>query len=157
MTDRKILQAKVREFLEKLEWNNTVAATLTLKQAINVDGKWLKIDDMHATSAMKHFLNVLNGEIYGNAARKKRIRCVPVYEGGRDTRYHYHLCLELPEGWTAEDLQYVIHKATLRTKWFDVIQEVKECDEGWLRYMTKQRSKRDYGSSIDWSNVSITG
>lgn len=156
MTNRKILQAELRKYLKTKKWNSTVAVTLTLKQAINVDGAWLTIDDMHATSALKHFMKVLNRIVFGNGARNKRLQCLPVYEGGLSIRHHYHLCLELPSGWTSEYLQYAIHRAALKTKWFDMIQEVKSCDSGWLRYMTKLGSKQDYASSIDWSNVSVS-
>jgi len=47
----------------------------------------------------------------------------------------------------------LIEQCWQRTDWgYDQVQVTADADEGWLRYMTKLRSKPDFGSSIDWMN-----
>ena len=49
-----------------------------------------------AKKKMRHFLNVLNKQVYGNASQRfnKRLKCIPILEKDDNTRIHYHLILE---------------------------------------------------------------
>src|SRR6202161_1379162 len=99
-------------FFDTSSWGEFCDVTLTLKQAWQPDrGGWVKIDDYRCRQAFRHFMNLLNGAVYGSAFRRhgKRLRVLPVlekgevcaralrpWECGASGRWHIHCAIELP-------------------------------------------------------------
>jgi len=93
-------------------WGPFCDVTLTLKQARQSErGAWIKVDDYSCRQAFRHFMNLLNREVYGAAFRRhgKRLRVLPVlekgevhatalrsWERGTSGRWHIHCAIELP-------------------------------------------------------------
>src|ERR1700691_1466750 len=72
-------------FFNTKDWGAFCDVTLTLKQARQSDtGVWIKIDDYPCRQAFRHFMNLLNREVYGAAFRRygKRLRVLAVLEKG---------------------------------------------------------------------------
>ena len=66
-------------------WGPFCDVTLTLKQACQSErGARIKIDDYPCRHAFRHFMNLLNREVYGTAFRRhgKGLRVLPVLEKG---------------------------------------------------------------------------
>src|SRR5437763_12612470 len=89
------LQKSIRAYFETIPWQAPVAATLTLKQRI----KQQKLDPLIATSNFRHFLNRLNREVFGNAAKRfgRGLRAIPVLEHDELVRFHNHAIIDRPE------------------------------------------------------------
>lgn len=157
MLREKEIQKEVRKFIKNAEWRSPVAATLTLKKGISCDGFWVPVDRLHASAALKYAMNIMDRKIYGNRVRNgSRVKRFPVFEGGEDgVRLHYHLLLDVPEHTTFEILSKNAADAWSRTQWGYDINHFAECDLGWVRYITKLRTKKDFASCIDWVNVTI--
>ena len=57
-------------FFDTSSWGAFCDVTLTLKQARQPDsGGWVKIDDYRCRQAFRHFMNLLNRDAMGRAAR----------------------------------------------------------------------------------------
>jgi len=109
-------------------WGPFCDATLTLKQARQSErGTWIKIDDYPCKQAFRHFMNLLNTEVYGAAFRRhgKRLRVLPVlekgevrasalrsWERGTSGRWHIHCAIELPSHLDAVALEKLIRRAS---------------------------------------------
>lgn len=142
--------------MAEARWNDPVAVTLTLKQAILSEGIWVRIDDIQATAALRHAMSIADRKIYGNQVRNgKRLQTFAVYEGSKATRYHFHLLLDLPEHVSLEVLAARIKAAWQKTLWGYEISSFKKCDMGWANYITKLSTKEDFASNIDWENIVI--
>ena len=69
-----------------------------------------------AKKKMRHFLNVLNKQVYGNASQRfnKRLKCIPILEKDDNTRLHYHLILEhLSQRNMRPETYFMIHAKTM--------------------------------------------
>ena len=72
-------------FFDTGSWGPFCDVTLTMKQGRQSDsGAWTRISDYPCRQAFRHFMNLLNGEVYGGAFRRygKRLRVLPVLEKG---------------------------------------------------------------------------
>ena len=79
------IESAKSHFFDTSGWAKFCDVTLTLKQAWQPDrGGWVKIDDYRCRQAFRHFMNLLNGAVYGAAFRRfgKRLRVLPVLEKG---------------------------------------------------------------------------
>ena len=54
--------------------------------------------EAQARCAFRHFMNLLNRAVFGNAARRygKRLRVIAVLEKGLNSPWHYHAAIEPP-------------------------------------------------------------
>lgn len=109
-----------------------------------------------AQQNLRHFLNVLNRKVYGNRVRHgHKLNCIPVIEGGQQTRRHYHLCLEQAPNMTFEEFAILVVETWRSTTWGYRQVDIQPCDGGWVGYMAKLKTKSSYGDSIDWTNFFI--
>jgi hypothetical protein len=155
-SNKKKLQQAVRTYISTLPWKNPVALTLTLKQAVVVNGCRVSLDALHAQSALRHTFNVVDRNLYGNKVRNgKRLPRFAVYEGGDGIRYHYHIMLDVPHHVTVEYLTTLIWTTWRQTQWGYEVMDCTPCDAGWANYITKLGTKSDFGSAIDWRNVVV--
>ena len=106
---------------------------------------------------MRHFINVLNKKIYGSSAQRyrKRLSILPVIEGGRDIRLHYHTLIDCPRDDLIEGFPDLITTIWRRTLWGHEEVCIKPADSGWISYITKIRTKSNLDESLDWTNCHI--
>jgi len=135
------------------------AVTLTLKQSIPAPGALyrthIRLTDQMASQDLTHFLNRLNGKVFGNASRKngKRVRVIPILEGGGSTRLHYHLTLDCPRPALVESYPLLVRECWSKTTWgFHEIHVHPNCNAGWIEYTSKFQTKVNYDLSYDWLN-----
>ena len=152
------LQKSLREWIEIDHWNYPFGITLTLKQRIDVDGEVYRSSvpltlDMGSQN-LRHFLNVLNKQIYGSSFTRygKRLFVIPVLEGGGLKRLHYHVVVDCPRDELIGRFPSLITQTWRSTQWGYHQTVVEPCDRGWINYITKLRDKPDFGTSIDWLN-----
>lgn len=153
------IQKSVRQWIDIDGWHHPFAVTLTLKQRIGGDGGISSAAESLtpeiASRNLRHWLNVMNKQVYGSAAQRhgKCLPILPVLEGGRGKRLHYHLIMDCPRDDLIEAFPAMIVSTWRKTLWGYDQTDVKPCDAGWLTYMTKLRDKTDFASSIDWMNT----
>ena len=101
----------------------------------------------------------LNTAIYGNAARRYRLRLrvIPVLEIGHYKGWHFHAALEPPAHVTFEAFKCLIHIHWSKIYWANRVDLVRPyADEGWIKYMLKLRQKfglENWSDSIDWESL----
>jgi hypothetical protein len=147
-------------------WGPFCDVTLTLKQARQCEmGAWIKIDDYPCRQAFRHFLNLLNREVYGAAFRRygKRLRVLPVlekgevhttalrsWERGASGRWHIHCAIELPSHLDAIALEKLIRRCWAKVELGYGRILVRDCaDAGWINYMLKDRQKSEFDGFVD--------
>ena len=146
------LRVKTRQFLEKHidSYEDLVGVDLTMKQM--ADGK--KLDSSRASENFRHYLNILNKKVYGNASKRfgKRLFVIPVIEV-KNHRYHYHTIFKLPKWMGREEfceLAITCWQKTYfgyREFYFKPI-----INERLVRYITKFKADKD---ELDWINLSL--
>lgn len=156
-----LIQSTLREWLCVDDWNHAFALTLTLKQRIGGDGgisaAATSLTREIASQNLKHFLNVMNKQVYGSASQRhgKRLPVFSVLEGGNGKRLHYHLAIDCPRNDLIEVFPAMVILTWRTTLWGYDQTHVTPCDAGWVNYMTKLRDKPDFASAIDWENCHI--
>lgn len=155
------IQSTLRQWVDIEAWQFPFALTLTLKQRIGGDGgisaPATSLTRDIASQNLKHFLNVLNKQVYGGAAQRhgKRLPVFSVLEGGNGKRLHYHIVIDCPRNDLIEAFPAMVILTWRKTLWGYNQTHVTPCDAGWVNYMTKLRDKPDFGSAIDWENCHI--
>ena len=146
-------------------WGEFCDVTLTLKQAWHPDrGGWVKIDDYRCRQAFRHFMNLLNRAVYGDAFRRyRRLRVLPVLEKGEfragtlrpsergaSGRWHIHCAVELPPHFDAVALENLIRDCSAKVEWgYGRILVRDGANAGWINYMLKDRQKSEFDGYLD--------
>lgn len=154
------LQKELRDYIDVGRWAGSFAATLTLKQARHLMTDFgssvrVAITEEIASRNFRHFINLLSSKVYGTSSKRfgRRVRAIPVLEGGAGLRLHYHAMIDCPREELATVYPQMIEQCWQQTDWgYDQVHVTTGADLGWVRYMTKLRSKRDFACSIDWMN-----
>jgi hypothetical protein len=152
-------------FFDTSSWDTFCDVTLTLKQARQGIGGWVKIDDYRARQAFQHLMNLLNRAVYGAAFRRysKRLRVLPVLERsevraralrscerGTSGRWHIHCAIELPPHFDAIGLEKLIRDCWAKVEWaYSRILVRDGTNAGWIDYMLKQRQKSAFDGTLD--------
>lgn len=145
------LKNSIREYLSNINLHNTLAFTGTYKQ----NGDYGYIDRTRCSRNNRHFFNVINKKVYGNANKRfnKKLTTLPVIELSKNKRLHTHMIIEIP------NRKYISNQdfySLIKTTWNNLDYGYKELrmstniDVGWLNYITKFQSSID---EIDWENV----
>ena len=141
-------------------WGAFCDVSATLKQARRSDhGKRITVDEYECRRACRHFMNLLNRAVYGNAFRNcnKQLRVLTVLEKGQvhsralssrqrgtSGRWHVHCAIELPQHLDAVTFEALIHGCWAKVDWGYRRLQVREgTNEGWINYMLKQHQKAD--------------
>lgn len=150
------IQTAIRDYMLTRGWAAPHAVTLTMKQVLQTGhAQWVMMNPDRASQNFRHFLNLLNRRIFGNAATRfgKGVQCLCVLEGGAEKRYHYHAVLDCPRSDLLEQFPTMIEDAWRRTDWsYEETSIQPFSDDGWIRYISKFRDKPDYSSAFDWMN-----
>jgi hypothetical protein len=152
------LRRSAIEFANIHNYNSPLAVTLTHRLRHRTLNE--RITHLDCGKNLRHFLNKLNRKIYGKALKgRTRLPVFSVLERDQSRRYHYHLLLDCPPIISKEEMAAYIHSIWPNTNCgynhchINIDQQgIKTADDGWLWYMTKSRSKEDYGQSFDWLN-----
>jgi hypothetical protein len=157
----KAANSLIKTLVNTSAWKEFCDVTLTLKQARKLDhDRWIKLDEIEARGAFRHFMNLLNRAVYGNSRRRhgKRLRVVPVLEKAEFAgRWHYHAAIELPPHIDAIRLEELVHACWSKVQWSLKRVLVRDgTNEGWINYMLKPGQKAQFehwSDSIDWESL----
>jgi hypothetical protein len=146
MTTKKATK-NLRQFIAIEDMSDWWGVTLTMKQGVS--GEYL--DEIKSSQNFKHFMNLLNKAVYGNAYQrfKKKIEVIPVLEWSPTERLHYHIAIKNPL--KSDPLRFHISMIECwnLTRWSHRENKVDhQINSGWLEYITKEKSKNE----IDWDN-----
>ena len=153
-------------FFDTSGWSPFCDVTLTVKQGRQSDsGTWIKISDYPCRQAFRHFMNLLNREVYGAAFRRygKRLRVLAVlekgevraralrsWERGTSGRWHVHCAIELPSHFDAVALERMIRQCWAKVEWGHGRILVRDgANAGWISYMLKDRQKSEFDGFLD--------
>ena len=144
------------KMLDTSHWRSVCDFTLTLKQGLcsavppdNALGSKnshmrIAIDEAQSKKAFRHFRNLLNRAVYGNAVHRhgKRLRVIPVVEKNGDGRWHIHGAIEPPTHLGADEFDRLIRECWRRTDWgYCRIQVRPDANQEWVAYMLKTSQK----------------
>lgn len=150
------LKREVIGFVQTFKWEAPYAVTLTFKAGIWApDGGWLKCQLHDAEKNVRHWLNVVSRRLFRRSHHSANpgLKCVAVKEETDLVRLHYHLMIERPGGWNDAAFIDLLTREWQRTDWGNDQVVVEACDLGWLGYIAKRKTKREYDLSIDWGNT----
>jgi len=144
-------------------WNQPFAGTFTMKQGqkiYNPNGRpvSVKLDYDKVIQNFRHFLNVINKKVYGNATKKlgRKLRVIPVIEYSPSMRSHIHFCIDKPiELDKMDQLEYsnLIRNCWGKTQWSYKEMDIQpNANSGWIIYILKPFDKITYDLSIDFMN-----
>jgi hypothetical protein len=140
----------IRKFLHQTHFTDMVAVTLSLKQ--NINGEC--IDKIKASKNVRHFLNLLNKEMYGNRFQRygKRLEVISVIETSHSGRLHYHLAINNPKPDEPILFAILIEYLWNKTLWgYSEIRIIHNANSGWINYITKLNPHDE----VDWENCYI--
>jgi hypothetical protein len=144
------------KFCDISHWRSAVGLTLNLKQSVEMpSGGFVRLDELAAKKAFRHYMKLLNRQIYKCAFRHhgKRLRVIPILEKSEEGRWHYHAAMEPPLFMDANGFGDIAMDVWLQTPLGYGHGEIsKDVDAGWIAYMAKLRSKsglEQYFDTID--------
>jgi hypothetical protein len=139
------------DFLKGIKWENPFAITTNMTPKV-----WRDV-----SQNFRHFMNRLNQRLLGNSFRRfgVRLRVLPIIEGCETSNPHYHCIIDNPFPDRDTEFTNAIKEAWWKTELgrtgrTNILVKRME-DDGWLRYMTKRRSKKSLLDSVDWQNTNI--
>lgn len=130
------LKNAYKSFLGQINSENALSVSLTMKQRVGFE----KLDAINASQNFRHFMNILNCSVYGNAFKRyqKRLGVAPVLENSSSDRLHYHLVLERPTFITLSEFNDLIVSSWGKTKFgYTQIDIQNIYSDGWIDYITK--------------------
>lgn len=138
----------MRDYIQQTDLKNPFAVTLTMNSV-----QWRS----HSQN-FRHFMNRLNQSFLKSGYRRygKRLTVIPIIEGTRDVRPHYHCIIDNP--FPERDREFV---NTLKESWNKTLLgqskvQVEPMESNkWISYITKLSSKSDIRESVDWENISL--
>ncbi len=139
------------EWLSQISYADMYAVTLTMKQ--NNNG--VTLDTVTASQNLRHFLNILNQTIFGNAFRRfgRKLKVIPVIEMSAWDRLHYHLSLEKPDFISEEQFTQLLFSSWMKTDFARREIDVQKIySSGWTSYCLKGR---DPLQAIDFENLNF--
>ena len=144
------------------DWRSIWDLTLTLKQARKTDDglRWIRTDEYQCREAFRHFMNLLNRAVYGNAYRRnfKKLRVLPILEKASEDdrnrqlrgRWHFHAAIEPPTHIEADRFKTLIQECWYKVDWgYCEICVRPNANHRWIDYMLKERQKSAFET---WSD-----
>ena len=136
----------VQGHLLALSLENCFGVSLTMKQGDAGN----HLDEIRASQNFRHFMNRLNGSVFGKRFKRfgQRLNVVPVLERSSTNRLHYHLILQNPYPTDPATFTRLIESEWAKTRFGYVQSHIDEqIDHGWTKYITKSAS-----DGVDWEN-----
>lgn len=166
----KRLQTIIRDYCQFERFERPIAVTLTTKARFVAKGGEVTFNNRDfCQSNLTYFLERLSHELFGNTAKRNKarfrergsprqfLRVVPFLEQNQTGRYHHHLLMDCPAEIDPDVFKFLVGICWGKTHWGDQHIHIEDgfCDSGWLRYITKVRSKEDFDLAVDWANFCI--
>ena len=153
-------QKSFRDFARIDHWSAPHAVTLTLRQGLMASlpggDTFVPLTRQEASQNYRHFLNILNGRVFGKAAKRfgRRVNSISTIEGGGGgKRLHIHGIIDCSSQDLLPEFPAVVSEAWHRTQWGLKQIDIKSgADAGWTKYISKLRDKPNYADAIDWQN-----
>lgn len=148
------VQQELKLLAEKHFANSTYglyAVTLTFKAAC-------KDDAIKRNADIRHFLYRLNAKVYGKAARRLTLKCLPIFELNASDGVHAHMILgmEQPSDRLSKPFADVVVDTWIALNCAGVraAQDVQAIYDlsGWVHYVTKEIESFEKLGRIDWLN-----
>jgi hypothetical protein len=142
------LKSTIHSHIRSLSLDGCLGVSLTMRQF--ADG--VRLDDIRSSQNLRHFLNRVNGEVFGKAFKRfgKRLNVIPALEKSPTDRLHYHLILQSPYPDDPQKAKALIERAWTETRFgYQQTHVHPGIDHGWTDYITKFKSASD---GIDWEN-----
>ena len=139
-------------FLFNVKIPNPVAVTFTEKQIVDSIG----IDNIRSSQNIRHFLNLLNKNLFKNASKRygKRVSVISVMEFNETHRHHIHMKIERPDRVDFNSFEMIARDCWKKTNFgYQEMRFKDNADDGWLSYMLKSRTKTNLADNIDWENI----
>jgi hypothetical protein len=147
--ERTAINRSTFDWLSKVDFSDMYAVTLTMKQ--NNNGT--PLDRIMASQNLRHFLNVTNQKIFGNAFRRygSKLQVLPFIELSAWHRLHYHLSIEKPDYIQEHKFSEILENSWLKTNFSRKEIDIKKIhSSGWLLYCLKSK---DSTQAIDFENL----
>ena len=142
-------KVNIKEYFQKMDIRNCLGVTLTMKQ----EGDHGKLTSEISSQNFRHFMNVLNRQIYKQKFKryKKRLKVIPVIENSYKDRLHLHTIIEIPSNINTNEYCDLIRRLWKETNYGrQQVHIHKQINSGWTEYITKFKSSFD---DVDWVNV----
>lgn len=135
-----------------------ISVTLTFRSYPAPEYLTVEIAEATITELLKRLDKFIRGRSRG---QRKSLRTIAIREGGTRSdapvRLHYHLKIEVPAGMSPKNFGKKVEQYWIKLRWasqdqnrFDI-----RCDDGWLTYILKRRSKLDYADAFDCINTRV--
>jgi len=141
-----------KKFTKSILHYDVVNLTITLKQTLN----GIPLDKISMEQNLKHFLNILNSNVFGNGFKRygKRLKILTKSEYSENNRLHLHLILEKPQRLEYMKFNYLIFRSITKTDYFYNQFHIEQPTShkrkvGWFNYIMKG----NLDNSIDWNNT----
>lgn len=151
------MQSSLLAYFRERDFNG-ISVTLTFRAYPPPD--YFTVDVAEATVA--ELLRRLDKFAHGRGRRqRKNLKTIAIREGGTRSdapvRLHYHLKIEVPLGMNPENFGKKVEHYWTKLKWASLDQNRFDtrCDDGWLTYILKRRSKLDYADAFDCINTRV--
>lgn len=86
----------------------------------------------NARQNVKHFLNILNKKVYGNAAKRfnKKVHAIPVIQGGtKNNQLHLHMTVVVPERFKRDEFVTLMSNLWTKTHFGNSVTKVQDVNE----------------------------
>ena len=138
----------LQDYLKGIQWVNPFCVTLTM-----TTNTWRDV-----SQNFRHFMNRLNKKFLGKSFHRygNRLRVVPVIEGDDVVSPHYHCIIDNPHPHRNQEFITTVRHCWWKTELSKPEVHIQPMtDDGWVNYITKQRSKKSVKDSVDWQNTYI--
>ena len=157
------MRREIQKFFGSVRfWSKPIAATLSMKQAIcQPSGHWEVVDSINASKNMLFFTSWVNRSVYGSSFNRynKKLRWIPILEGEKDVRWHYHVVFEPPGHLSYTEVIDVVDTKWKRSRFGYHETEYKPVhDDGWLNYIMKPFGKdrlEAWTDCVSWQSVHL--
>jgi len=135
----------MREYLDKAEFSNPYAITLTFKKVFDGPNGKIWITPELCRQNLRHYINVRQREVFRRGELRRGtayFKMVAVLERDTSGRFHYHLLMDLPGFRDRARFAANIWFTWPLTDWGYKQVDVKPVTNlpGWVRYITKNES-----------------
>lgn len=157
MSDTK---AEFLDWVSPVDFGDYCALTLTLRARLeSPNGEVVFLDRYAASRNFRFFMNRLNRRVFGNASKRGAcLNVIPILEGGKDVRLHFHVLLEKPPRLSEREFARVIVLEWMKTPFGLWESDLNfAADYGWLKYMTKETlSEKSVAlDNVDLANLRV--
>lgn len=148
----KNLQAELKSSIILPNFSNPHAVSLTFTENVRDLHPARLADDLRAQKNVRHFQNLLNRAQLPRRLTKRGLRSASVFVfefGGQQEGLHCHGIIESPDPDLVGHMPGIVRELWKdNTWWGDQQFKVTPCNEGWVDYILKVKTKPDYAQCV---------